>query len=69
MVFWLCKQVKKPILRLSFDDYEDHGLSPLVMNVARGNVEDLNLFVYKHLHAKITGWPLGDRPAESNRDK
>ena len=34
------------------------------MDVAKGQVEDLNLFVYKNLHKKITGWPLGNRPAE-----
>lgn len=62
MVFWLCDKVKKPILRLTFGDYEDHGLSPLVMDVAKGNYEDLNLFAYKHVHSKITGWPVGGRP-------
>lgn len=30
-VIWLCGQVKKPILRLVEDDYEDHGLTELVM--------------------------------------
>jgi glucosamine-6-phosphate deaminase len=69
MVFWLCREVRKPILRLSFEDYEDHGLSPLVMDVAHGSVEDLNLFAYRQLHRKITGWPLGDRPAETSPAK
>lgn len=32
------------------------------MDVAGGKVEDLNLFVYKQINSKITGWPLGDRP-------
>jgi glucosamine-6-phosphate deaminase len=64
MIFWLCKEVKKPILRLAFQDYEDHGLSPLVMDVAKGNVEDLNLFAYRQLHGKITIWPLGDKPLD-----
>ena len=62
MVQWLCHQVKKPILRLTFEDFEDNGLSHLVMNVAKGKVEDLNLYVYKQLSSKITGWPLGDKP-------
>lgn len=64
MVQWLCHEVKKPILRLTFEDYEDKGLSPLVMNVASGHVEDLNLYVYKQINSKITGWPLGDRPKD-----
>jgi glucosamine-6-phosphate deaminase len=54
--------VKKPILRLSFQDYEDHGLSPLVMDVAKGNVEDLNLFAHRQLQSKISEWPLDDEP-------
>lgn len=62
MVQWLCHLVKKPILRLTFEDYEDNGLSHLVMNVAKGKVEDLNLYVYKQINSKITGWPLGDKP-------
>jgi hypothetical protein len=38
MVQWLCHEVNKPILRLTFEDYEDKGLSPIVMNVAQGKV-------------------------------
>ena len=46
---WLSETVKKPILRLTRDDYEDNGLAPIMMDVADGNVEDLNLYVYKHM--------------------
>lgn len=31
------------------------------MDCANGNVEDLNLFAYKQIISKITGWPLGGR--------
>ncbi len=61
MIIWLCNQVKKPILRLKFEDYEDHELSSLAMDCAHGKVEDLNLYVYKQIVSKITGWPLGGR--------
>lgn len=63
MIIWLSRKTDKPLLRLSFSDYEDNGLSPLIMNCAGGKVEDLNLFVYKQLVSKITGWPLGNPPA------
>ena len=53
MVIWLCKKVKKPLLRLTYEDYEDNGLSPLVMDCANGKAEDLNLFCYKKLISKI----------------
>ena len=64
MVIWLCHQVKKPILRLTFEDYEDNELSWLVMDCAHGKVEDLNLYAYKQIVHKITGWPLGGRNSD-----
>lgn len=69
MVIWLCKKVKKPLLRLTYEDYEDNGLSPLVMDCANGKAEDLNLFCYKKLISKITGWPIGNRPDISEFNK
>ena len=62
MVIWLSKKVEKPILRLTYEDYEDHGLAPLLMETAGGKAEDLNLFTYKKIISKITGWPIGNRP-------
>lgn len=62
MIQWLCKKVKKPILRLKYEDYEDNGLSNILMDVSKGNAEDLNLFIYKYLNNKITGWPLSGKP-------
>ena len=61
-VCWLCVKAQKPFLRLTFTDYEDHNLSELVNFCANGSVEDLNLYCYKEVMAKITGWPLGHRP-------
>ena len=60
-VTWLSKKIKKPILRLTYDDYEDHNLSQLVVECAHGNVETLNLYVFKVIQSKITGWPLSDK--------
>lgn len=67
-VTWLSEKIQKPILRLTYDDYEDHHLANLVINVAQGSVEDLNLFVYKKIISKITGWPLGNRPQDQEID-
>lgn len=36
-VIWLSQKVKKAILRLTYDDYEDHKLSKLVTDVGHGN--------------------------------
>jgi len=57
-VTWLSHLVKTPILRLTYSDYEDHNLAQLVMDVAQGNVETLNLYVYKVIASRITGFPL-----------
>lgn len=35
------------------------------MECADGSVEDLNLFVYKKIFSRITGWPLGKQPEQS----
>jgi glucosamine-6-phosphate deaminase len=63
-VIWLCLKAKKPILRLTYNDYEDYHLSNLVIDCAKGSVEDLNLYCYKKIIKKITGWPLGHRPQD-----
>lgn len=38
MIIWLSHQIKKPILRLTFEDYEDHEMSSLIMDCANGKV-------------------------------
>lgn len=63
-VTWLSNLVKKPILRLTYDNYEDHGLAQLVMDVAHGNVENLNLYVYKVIASRITAWPLSPQNSD-----
>jgi glucosamine-6-phosphate deaminase len=65
-VMWLCLQTQKPILRLTYNDYEDYHLSGLVIDCANGSVEDLNLYCYKKIIKKITGGPLGNRPQHSD---
>ena len=61
-VIWLAKELKKPILKLTDEDYNEHGLQDLL--AARGGAYDLNIEVFRTLQATITGWPGGkkDRP-------
>lgn len=63
-VIWLAEKVKKPILRLEYEDYEDNNLSDLIVECALGKVENLNLYVYRKVWKKITAWPLGNKPQE-----
>lgn len=73
-VIWLSQALKKPILKLHADDYDDNHLSTLL--TAYGPAPNLNLRVFRHLQSTITGWP-GGRPnvisqtsdAHTNLDK
>lgn len=50
-------KLKKPVLSLTNTDYNEYGLSDLL--VERGNAYDINLQVYYMLRDTITGWPGG----------
>src|SRR5215212_8486760 len=54
---WLSRQVKKPLLKLTDEDYNEHGLQELV--ASRGGAYDINVEVFRDLQATITGWPGG----------
>jgi len=56
-VIWLSLQTKKPILRLTEEDYTNHHLLQLAKE--KGPIYDINIRVFKHLSKTITGWPGG----------
>ncbi|ANH80848.1 glucosamine-6-phosphate deaminase [Niabella ginsenosidivorans] len=49
--------LKKPVLSLTNEDYNEYGLSDLL--VEKGNAYEINLEVYYMLRDSITGWPGG----------
>ncbi len=55
-VIWLARKVNKAVLRLTDEDYVEHGLGELR---ARGGAYDINLKVFRYLMNTITGWPAG----------
>lgn len=59
-VIWLATTVDKPILKLTDEDYSEHGLQELLS--ARGDAYDINIEVFRGLQRTITGWP-GGKPA------
>ncbi|MDB5302073.1 MAG: hypothetical protein JWO87_3736 [Phycisphaerales bacterium] len=61
---WLAMTVKKPLLKLTDEDYNEHGLQELLSN--RGSAYDINIEVFKALQNTITGWP-GGKPAHPTR--
>jgi glucosamine-6-phosphate deaminase len=50
-------QLKKPVLSLTNSDYNEYGLSDLL--VEKGDAYEINLQVYYMLRDSITGWPGG----------
>jgi glucosamine-6-phosphate deaminase len=56
-VIWLALKLGKPILKLTDEDYNEHGLQDLVS--ARGRAYDLNIEVFRAMQDTITGWPAG----------
>src|SRR3954464_1468036 len=54
---WLAQQVKKPLLKLTDEDYNEHGLQELI--ASRGGAYDINIGVFKTMMNTITGWPGG----------
>jgi glucosamine-6-phosphate deaminase len=60
---WLARTVKKPLLKLTDEDYNEHGLQELV--ASHGGAYDINIEVFKTMQATITGWP-GGKPSGEN---
>ena len=61
-VVWLCGIVKKPILKLTYQDYLEHSLGELL---EQGRTYDqINIDVFNDLQHTITGWPGGKPNAD-----
>jgi glucosamine-6-phosphate deaminase len=64
-------KLKKPVLSLTNADYNEYGLSDLL--VEKGDAYEINLQVYYMMRDCITGWPAGkpnaDIPAHPERSK
>ncbi len=63
-VLWLSENVKKPILKLTEEDYNAHGMAQLGVN--RGPVYNINIDVFNQLQHTITGWPGGKPNADDS---
>lgn len=70
-VIWLAREIDKPILKLTDEHYNEHGLQELLAE--HGPAYDINLSVFRGLQQTITGWPGGKpeaerRPGDVRRD-
>ncbi|MDH5828408.1 glucosamine-6-phosphate deaminase [Sphingobacterium faecium] len=73
-VVWLSLEIKKPILKLTEEDYNSHGMAKLVTQ--SGPAYNINIRIFNELQHTITGWPGGkpnvddsQRPERANPAK
>ncbi len=73
-VIWLSNKTQKPILKLTEEDYNEHGLSELSLEAE--NAYKLNIKIFNKLQNSISGWPGGkpntedtNRPERANPAK
>ena len=63
-VVWLCQKTNKPILKLTDRDYNDNGMSDLI--VQHGPGSKINIDVFNDLQRTISGWPGGKPNADDS---
>ncbi|WP_299435444.1 glucosamine-6-phosphate deaminase [uncultured Maribacter sp.] len=61
---WLSQKVNKAILKLTNEDYNEHGMGNLIAEI--GSAEQINLQVFNQLQRTITGWPGGKPNADDS---
>ncbi|WP_407534838.1 glucosamine-6-phosphate deaminase [Elizabethkingia miricola] len=73
-VVWLSQKLGKPILKLTDDDYNTHGMDKLITE--KGPAYNMNIKIFNELQHTITGWPGGkpnvddsQRPERANPAK
>lgn len=64
-IIWLATTLKKPILKLTEDDYNNHGMAQLATE--QGPVYNLNIDVFNQIQHTITGWPGGKPNADDSQ--
>ncbi|MCC9167812.1 glucosamine-6-phosphate deaminase [Pontibacter harenae] len=65
-VIWLSTAVNKPILKLTEENYNNHGMAQLATE--KGPVYNINIDIFNKVQRTITGWPGGKPNADdSNR--
>lgn len=64
-VVWLSQALKKPILKLTEDDYNNNGMAQLATE--KGPVYNINIDIFNQLQHTITGWPGGKPNADDSQ--
>ena len=61
-VCWLSASLKEPVLKLTDEEYNEHGLSDLLSE--QGPAYQLNIRIFNQLQHTISGWPGGKPDAD-----
>ncbi|WP_423145946.1 glucosamine-6-phosphate deaminase [Rubrolithibacter danxiaensis] len=64
-VIWLAKTLNKPILKLTEEDYNNHGMAQLATE--KGPVYNINIHIFNKVQHTITGWPGGKPNADDTQ--
>lgn len=64
-VIWLANTLGKPILKLTEEDYNTHGMAQLATE--KGPVYNINIHIFNKLQHTITGWPGGKALADDSQ--
>jgi glucosamine-6-phosphate deaminase len=64
-VIWLANTLEKPILKLTEDDFNNHGMAQLALE--KGPVYNINIHIFNKLQHTITGWPGGKPNADDSQ--
>ncbi len=62
---WLSQRTGKPILKLTDEDYNEYGLSDLI--VEHDSAYNINIKIFNRLQHTITGWPGGKPNADDSQ--
>ena len=63
-VVWLCQHLNKPVLKLTNNDYMEHGMSDILTEYE--SAYQVNIKIFNELQHTITGWP-GGKPKEDDK--
>ncbi|QNF32174.1 glucosamine-6-phosphate deaminase [Adhaeribacter swui] len=64
-VIWLSRLLNKPILKLTEEDYNNHGMAQLA--VEKGPAYNINIHVFNKIQHTITGWPGGKPDSDDSQ--
>lgn len=64
-VIWLANTLRKPVLKLTEDDYNNNGMAQLATE--KGPVYNINIKIFNKLQHTITGWPGGKPNADDSQ--